>query len=191
MRRLWHNEHTMADENKTAFKALIDNVTVGDVPELSETDVLMRWTAKEFEESSLDQQQVATGSFVALILLIWSIATANFLFTIIIVLVAVVMYLFLNRSARTLDIALTPKGLIYGEKFLAYSNDLTRFWILYDPPALKQLNFAQTGLFRPTLAIDLGDTDPIEVREILLDYLDEDLEAEEHTADRFSRRIGF
>ncbi|MCA9375580.1 MAG: hypothetical protein KC925_00785 [Candidatus Doudnabacteria bacterium] len=180
----------MATETQTTLETLKQNITVGDVPELSASDIFVQWKANEYEPISLDRRQLTLGVLLAAVLLIISIATANFLFTIVIVLASVAIYLFLNREPRVLDVALTSKGIIYGDRFLSYANDLRLFWILYDPP-LSVLKLSQTGFTTPTLDIQLGTQDPIEVRDILLTFLDEDIDAEEHTADRFSRRIGF
>ena len=179
----------MATETQTTLETLKQNITVGDVPELSASDIFVQWKANEYEPISLDRRQLTLGVLLAAVLLIISIATANFLFTIVIVLASVAIYLFLNREPRVLDVALTSKGIIYGDRFLSYANDLRLFWILYDPP-LSVLKLSQTGFTTPTLDIQLGTQDPIEVRDILLTFLDEDIDAEEHTADRFSRRIG-
>ncbi|KKU49315.1 MAG: hypothetical protein UX68_C0001G0063, partial [Parcubacteria group bacterium GW2011_GWA2_46_9] len=68
--------------------------------------------------------------------------------------------------------------------------DLKSFWIIYEPPEVKMLYFDFKNAWRPRLPIPLQDENPIEVRRLLLKYLEEDLSREsEPTSDALSRLL--
>ena len=124
---------------------------------------------------------------VALILLTYAIWTANFLFAIIILIITFIVYLNHRDDNEMLDFKITEDGILLGKDFYTYK-DIKNFWIIYEPPTVKNLYLKTSGIIKPDISIPLDDNNPLKVRKILLEYLDEDLDKEEEEAtDRWNR----
>lgn len=113
-------------------------------------------------------------------LLIYALMTANFLFALIIVMMAVIILVHQFKEITKINFAIFEDGIKVGTKFYPWE-DFKSFWIIYKPPEVKTLYFDFKGL-RPTLPIYLEDQNPVQVREILLQYLKEDVSRESEPA---------
>ncbi|MFH1508703.1 MAG: hypothetical protein ABIE68_00890 [bacterium] len=151
---------------------------------------LLSWEANEFVQYDRDQSWYLGGGILAVLLVIYSIFTSNYLFTLIIAMIVAVVYLYTQKKPEKLKVVITEKGIVLNKEFLDYE-DLEDFWILYKPPELKTLNIGRQGFWRPHYEIQLEDINPLKVREILLEYLEENVEREEGGVDRMSRNLKF
>ncbi len=110
----------------------------------------------------------------------WRIAflgyNSNFLFVLIIIMAAAIMYINESREPAMIDFELGPEGIKIGNKFYDY-DDLKNFCVLYKPKqSIKNLYFEFKTSTRPRLSIPLRRMDALNVRNFLVRYLDEDLE---------------
>ncbi len=68
--------------------------------------------------------------------------------------------------------------------------DIQRFWIIYQPPEIKNLYIRFISPFRNRLKIPLVNENPVEIRNTLNQFLDEDLSiTEEPFTDLLARRL--
>jgi len=74
---------------------------------------------------------------------------------------------------------------------LFHFDDLEAFNVLYEPGETMTVILRSKHRFAPYVHLELGDTDPVEVREVLYELMDEDQELEEPMADIIARRLGF
>ena len=87
------------------------------------------------------------------------------------------MFILHNKEPLEIEFKITQNGIeINNEKYSF--KDLENFWVVYEPPHVKNLYFKFKASFKPTLIIPLLDKNPIKVREILKEYLLEDLDKE-------------
>ncbi|MFA5188480.1 MAG: hypothetical protein WC460_03915 [Patescibacteria group bacterium] len=144
-------------------------------------EVLFQWTIPEYiaHERSLIWYLIMIG--LALILIIYSIFTANFLFALIIIVAIFIVFLKSYSQPKELTFQITDQGLILGTQFFPYSR-INKFYIIYKPPTVKKIFFDLKGL-SPDLSVWLDEMNPLEVRETLLEFLQEDLEKERQTID--------
>jgi hypothetical protein len=140
--------------------------------EIKPEEVLMQWNAPEYKQYDRPKSWYLILLLIAGILIVISLITANYLLVIITVILAVIVNSITRNDPKDLD-------------------DLNSFWILYNPPELKTLNFKRQQRFMPEISIQLEKQNPLKIREFLLEYLEEEIEREEHMADQISRRIGF
>ncbi len=159
--------------------------------EIKPEEVLMQWKALEFKQYDRPKSWYISLLLIAGGLIIYSLLTANYLLIIITIILAVIINSLTRKNPETLDIAITSKGIKVNEKLYTFTEDLESFWILYDPPELKTLNFKRQQRFIPELSIQLEKQNPLKIREFLLEYLEEEIEREEHMADQISRKLGF
>lgn len=162
-----------------------------DYTEIKPEEVLMEWKAPEYKQYDRSNNWFIGLLIIAAGLIVYSLITANYLLIIITVILAVIVNSLTHKKPNTLDIAVTKKGVKIDEKLYTFAEDLDTFWILYDPPELKTLNFKRQQRFMPEISIQLEKQNPLKIREFLLEYLDEETDKEEHMADKMSRKIGF
>ncbi|MFA5995126.1 MAG: hypothetical protein WCW27_06485 [Patescibacteria group bacterium] len=109
---------------------------------------------------------------------IHALINRNFLFVIIIALIALISYLHERNEPALIELLITEDGLVFGEKFYPY-REFTSFWIVYEPPDVKTLYFTNNKTLRSEFPIHLENQNPITIRQLLLNYLPEDIEKEE------------
>ncbi len=156
--------------------------------------ILKEWVIPEYTQHERGRGWFVAAGVVVFILAIISLWTPNFVFDrpnfmfLVIVLLAGVTVVVRHRQIPPLlTVILYEDGLAVGESFYTF-RELGSFWIVYEPPEVKNLYFHFQSAWRPRLPVPLENENPVEVREILLKYLPEDLAREsEPTSDAISR----
>jgi len=143
---------------------------------ISEHDgVLMSWEFSDRPNYRRGRIWYVFMILAGLGLLLYALFSANFLFALIIVMFALVMYVSTIFEPTRMRFALTEDGLKIGESFIPY-RDVDKFWFCYEPPVVKNLYLEFRSSLRPRLRIDLDDQNPNKVRESLAKYVREDLD---------------
>jgi len=153
-------------------------------------EVLMSWQAQEYKKYELDPYKMGVVILASIALIIYAVVTANYLFALIIIMAMVVLQIFSKKEPAAIGIEITKAGIRVEDKTYTFEDELRSFWILYNPPDVKVLNFDRQQALLPNLAIQLEDHNPLKIREMLLRYLPEDVEKEEHFSERVARKIG-
>lgn len=130
-----------------------------------------------------------TAGIVVLLLEIYSIMTLNYLFAVIVIIGAVIVWLDSRKEPAWLDFAIHQPGITIAKRLWRWK-ELDHFWIAYHPPEITSLYIQPKSTFNPRLSIPLRDMNPLKVREILAKYLTENLEREdEPTSEALSRML--
>ena len=156
----------------------------------NEKDILASWTAPEYQH--FEKTGVWYFGLFGLsgLLILWSILSKNYLFTLIVAMATVIIYMLNQKGPQTLKITITPDGVKINDRLFSFDEDLKKFWVIYKPTEnVKTLNLDQKGL-RPTLVLQLENQNPLAIREILLKYLEEDVNREEGGIDKLGRALG-
>jgi len=104
--------------------------------------------------------------------------SSNFLFAIIMLLAAVIMYINGKRPPLMVNFELGPEGVKVGAKFYDY-DEIKNFCVFYKPKlSIKSLYFEFKNSARMRLSVPLRRMDALTVRNFLVRYLNEDLERE-------------
>lgn len=150
-------------------------------------DILHEWTIQEYENHSRGVWWYIIMISLGLVLVVYGVFTANFLFSLIIILFAIIMFLQSHNTPPQINFKITEMGIILGSKFYSYS-EFESFWIIYSRNGAKVLFLDMRSTLQPMLRIPLLDMDPLEVKYSLREYLAENLEREEEPlSDRVSR----
>lgn len=150
--------------------------------------ILAEWTVPEYIK-----YQHFFGWYIAAFLLggfflIHALFTRNFLFVIIILIVGIIIYLHERNTPAMIEFLITEDGIVFGEKFYPYKT-FESFWLVYNPPDVKTLYFTFGQVLRSELPIHLETQHPIAIRNILLNYLPEDIEKEEEAVEEQLSRL--
>ena len=122
------------------------------------------------------------------VMIVFAILTGNFLFAIILVLVAFISVLQRFQPPLAVDASINDKGLQIGSKYIPFK-DLSSFWLVYDPPMTKVLYLGFKKGPYGNLAVPLEDANPLEIRKILKEFLEEDLSKEKEELNEVLERL--
>lgn len=151
--------------------------------------ILQSWHFPEYPSYQRGRRWYLIAIVIGAGLIIWSVATSNFLFGIIIVMTGVIFVTQSRRNAHNVVVQITEDGIVMGQSFYRYA-DIKNFWIVYEPPHIKKLYLSFKEPLRPLLAILLENENPVNVRRTLRRFLDEDLnEDTEPSSDSISRLL--
>lgn len=147
---------------------------------------LIAWQFPEFPYYRRGQRWYTVAGVVAAAAFVTSIFQKNPLFSVILILLAIIYVMIGQRKPRQIAFAVRESGIEVDRDFYRWE-ELDQFWIVYHPPEIKKLFFRFTTPLRPALTVQLEKENPVSVRKILLDYLSEDLSGEEPTSDQIGR----
>jgi hypothetical protein len=152
--------------------------------------VLFEWHPKEFHEHKKGENWYLWLGIITAIFITIAIFTAAYIVAVTFFLLAVVIVMFAQRPAETIDVKITDTGIEKDDRFYPY-HTLEKFWIFYNPPHVTRLHIRQKTRLMPDLHIEIEDQDPVALRDALLEYLPEDEAAEENFTDTVARRLRF
>lgn len=135
-------------------------------------EVLASWHFKSHRDERHSIAWYVGMGALALVLLIYSVTTSNFLFGIIVILIAGILIANEYRPARDIKFAISTEGINLGEQLWKW-HDLEAFWLAHNPPEVNRLYFTFKSHMRPRLPIPLEGQDPDAIKKILLEHLSE------------------
>ncbi|MBI4139318.1 hypothetical protein HY479_04205 [Candidatus Uhrbacteria bacterium] len=145
------------------------------------------WETSAWEKRERGPRWYLIMSVVALAFVIYAVFTNNFLFAFLILLSAIILVLAGHEEPHPALIQIGRNGVVVDGKLHEYK-DLSNFSIVYHPPQTKLLYVETNSLIRPRLRLPLDEQNPIELRDHLKQYLDENLLLqEEHLSDILAR----
>lgn len=149
-------------------------------------EVLLGWSFEEYEKPDRSTRWYFIATLIGGALLLYSLWTANYIFGVVIVLIALVYFLMEVNDAPDVSCEITTSGIKIGRKFLKYK-ELENFWIVYKPGQTHRVFFEPAVFTIGELSAPLGNLDPLQIRELLLQYLPE---SEEHDDEPLSNQLG-
>lgn len=153
-------------------------------------EVLYRWSIPEYLQYERKPVWYIAMIVIGLFFVLFGLFTGNFLFSLIIILFAIIIFIQSHQEPPLIPFQITELGIIISDRFYPYS-ELDSFYIVYDPPAVKTLFFETNSFYHPLLRIPLEDQNPVEIRHVLQEFLDEDLDKEdEPISDKVARGLG-
>lgn len=104
------------------------------------------------------------------------------------VLLAILVLTTATRKNKKFKVRFLALGLEVMDNFFPWS-EFEKFWILYEPPALKKLYLKRRNRVISEVIIELGDENPLKIRDLLLPLLAEDKSKEESKIDLVTRTL--
>ncbi len=149
--------------------------------------VYANWNFPEYGTNWRNGQWYGWAIGAGAVLLLYAILTGNFLFGVIVALTGVIFYFQTIQPPLTVNVQITDEGIKVGKIFYSYL-DIEAFWMIYEPPEVKNLYIEFKNVLRPRLGIPLQNEKPLEIRDLLLKHLPENKEREhEPISDGLSR----
>lgn len=149
-----------------------------------------QWSITEYERHDRAPFWYVFMMSAGIVLVGFGLFTGNFLFSLIIILFAIILFLQSQQHPIEVPFSITNVGIVVSDRFYSYS-ELKEFYIIYQPPVVKTLYIETGSVWHPRLRIPLYDQNPVEIRHTLQNYLVENIEKEdEPLSDRLSRNWG-
>jgi hypothetical protein len=137
------------------------------------SDVLLHWRAPEYEVFERDQKWYIVITAILVAIIAWALYTNSPIMAITFILIGVVGYLTLTKEPRTLDFIITRDGLIVDQELYEFDN-CKSFWIFYEPEGKRAISLHMDHSLVPYVHLPIHDEDPVRIREILLEHLEEE-----------------
>lgn len=148
------------------------------------------WIAPEFIHYPKSRLWFLAVSIIGLGLAVYFLVRKDFLTAVLFILLLLVVLFFAKSPAKQLRIHLDHSGIKINNLKLPYQQ-VKSFWIVYEPPEVKTINFETSAYLNRFVTLQLDTQDPMKIRSFLLQYLSEDLEKGELLADKLSRNLRF
>lgn len=153
----------------------------------SKTQDTIEWSAYEYEKTERGPYWFLLPGGVALIFIVFGILARSYFFIAFIALAFTVLTIYMKREPRLLNFAITPEGVRMGKQIYDYSS-LKSFWI-FNKSNPKELSLETGKTLAPFVQIPLGDLEPDEVRNYLLNFIKEE-EHKELVSDQIAKSLG-
>lgn len=137
----------------------------------------LKWSFQEYTRHQRSRRWFFSAGLVMAFIMLYALLNGNFIFALIAIMITMLIVINHFNTPEMIEFELDHQGIRIGGKRYAYS-DLTNFWIIYEPPQVKILYFTLKSPFKPRLSVQLEQTNPIDVRAYLRQYLEEDLDQE-------------
>lgn len=140
--------------------------------------VLHEWSFPAYEQHDRSLAWYIFMGVFGVVLLVYSLFDGNFLFAVIILLTAVYIYTNARNTPEQVPFRIHETGLQIADDFYLFK-DIENFAIIYEPPEVKTLYIVRlTGVLHKEFSIPLLDQDPVAVRAVLLNFVEEDIDRE-------------
>lgn len=151
------------------------------------SDALITWNSKQFETAPRSRSWYIGFFLIIAILLAYGLFSDNFLLGIIAILIALMYYLFEKSDVQEFKFGVTSEGVFAQNRVYEFSS-LESFWIFYEPHGRKELSLKSTKNLMPYIHVPLGNTDPVELRDTMMQFLPE-VEHKETVADSLNQMM--
>ena len=132
----------------------------------------IEWVAHEHEHKERTSDWLWSVGILTAAAAVVSIIFGNIIFAILILTAVFAMALFVNRPPEEVHVVVDEKGITRGNVRYPYSS-LKSFWLDETHPHPKIL-LRSEKVFLPIIVVPLGETDAVQLNEILSRYLNEE-----------------
>ncbi len=195
-RQISHTQHTIA-EHQTDQRFQHELKEMEGVNDLRKIDDDVEDAATLFEWHALEHNHhpQTAGPFITLaitttVACALMLAIGNIIGALTIGLAGFILFHHAQKPPRMARYRLMVDGVALNN-ILYHYRDLERFNIIYEPGHTKTIILHSKNHFTPLIHVEIGNADPVFIRDILLEFVREDLNLEESLADIVARRVGF
>ncbi|MEX1997924.1 MAG: hypothetical protein WEA04_04625 [Candidatus Andersenbacteria bacterium] len=151
---------------------------------------LLEWHAEEHNHQPKSPLWYIVVAVVTTILVGIFLFTANFIGALTTAFLGGFIYYIAQKKPATLRYRIMVDGVALNNT-LYHFRDLANFNVIYEPGETKTVIFRSKRHFAPLLHMEIGEADPLVIRDILLEFLPEDHDLQEPLVDIVARRLGF
>lgn len=155
-----------------------------DKNQIEKGNTLLSWHFPEFEKYDRTPTWYIIFFAIAGLLLVYAILTVSFLFAVIIVMCTIIILFWHRKEPTELDINVMEAGIEIGNKFYMYK-EIKSFFIIYEPPHVQTLFIQLKTHTKPRISVPLNGQNPVKVRDLLLNFIEEDIDKNDEPGSDF------
>jgi hypothetical protein len=152
------------------------------------TSEFISWKTVDFKQQPKNKFWYPTFLLLSIGLIVFAIYSKSTITLIAFSLLVITVFIASFQKPKMITCKITKTGITAEKNYYPFKN-IKKFWILYSPPIVTTLNLETTAYLNNTIAIELGDQNPLAVKAFLQKYLPEDLDKEESVTDVLSRKL--
>ncbi len=139
-----------------------------------ETDFDFKWEIDSHNKPQRNKKWYIIAGVIALGLIVYAIIDKNYFFALILIISSALIIFFDNEPVKKITFAIKYDGVLVDNKFFSFES-INNFYIIYRPKEdLKRIYFEFKNPIKHRLSIELYQQNPLELREYLLKYIEED-----------------
>lgn len=158
--------------------------------DVEEVATLLEWTSAEHVHRPKSTLWYVALAVVSLVVIAVLVLLSNYFAAIVMTIGACLLFYFAEKQPGTVHYRLMVDGIAVNTLLYHY-RDLMAFNIVYYPGGTKAVFLRSKRRFVPLIHLEVGEADPVAIRELLLQFLPEDQELDEPVVDRLAHRLGF
>lgn len=147
------------------------------------------WSIVEYPHHERGFWWYVVAALVGGALIVYALLTQNIMFAFIVIIFALILFILSRVPPRSVVVVINDEGIMVGSRKYRWK-DIKTFWMVYEPPEVKNVYFEFDAGFHSRLGLALDDIDPVPLRAFLLQYILEDTEkTEEPWSDWLGRML--
>lgn len=158
--------------------------------DVEDVATLAQWHAVEHNHQPKSPAWFAVLAAGITVVSVGFLLTGNIIGAITIALAGGMVYYTAQHEPKVVRYRLMTEGVAFNNTLYHY-RDLEAFNIVYQPGVVKTVILRSNRTFAPLLHMEIGDADPLAIRDILLEFVPEDQDLQEPLVDIYARRLGF
>ena len=158
--------------------------------DVEDVATLFDWSALEHIHQIRNPQWFAVFAGVIALIAIGFILMGNFIASLTIAMIGGYMFIVAQHKPSKIRYRLLTEGVALNTTLYHYK-DLDSFNIVYEPGDVKTVILKSNKRIMPLIHMEIGNADPVAIREILIQFVQEDIHLEEPLIDIWARRLGF
>ncbi|HSX24482.1 MAG TPA: hypothetical protein VLG69_00770 [Candidatus Andersenbacteria bacterium] len=150
---------------------------------------LFSWEAPEHIHQIRNPQWFGVFAAVIALICVAFVFMGNFIASLTIAMIGGYIFVVAQHKPSLVRYRLLTEGVALGTTLYHYK-DLDSFNIIYEPGDVKTVILKSTRRIMPLIHMEIGKADPVAIREVLVQFVREDIRLEEPVIDIWARRLG-
>lgn len=132
--------------------------------------VLLSFKAPEYAHHEKSAVWFIVAGIIILLLVYYGLATNGWTFSVAVLILTGTYFLFNREKPTVVPIEFSDAGVKIGKHEVLFNN-LSGFWIVYDPPYVKKLYLRSASRLYPDIFVSLDNANPVRVKQLLSKHL--------------------
>jgi len=162
------------------------NIKSKNAPEEDHGKAFLAWDFPEYTNYDRGPIWYVFFFLITIGLIVYSFYTANFLFAVLIILFGFIIFVSKKQPPINMEFKIFKDGVMIGTRFYEWP-EIKNFHIIYRSEKAKILYLDLRSTLSPDFSIPIEKQNPLRIRQILKNYLEEDLSrSEEKLSDKIN-----
>ena len=184
---------TRAQKDPRVARELNEMRTTNDLrqvdDDVEDIATLFAWEAPEHIHQIRNPQWFAVFAGVIALICIAFVFMGNFIASLTIAMIGGYIFVVAQHKPSLVRYRLLTEGVALGTTLYHYKH-IDTFNIVYEPGDVKTVILKSDKRIMPLIHMEIGNADPVAIREILVQFVKEDVHLEEPIIDIWARRLG-